>query len=94
MSENHIIWLVGLIVYNIPAWMSVKKDHLMLTLIVQGKHQVKHRDVYIAPFIDEMQLLWKGIRMYDISRPPSNRFFMFYGILCWTIMISQELVFV
>jgi hypothetical protein len=42
----------------------------MLTLSVPGKHQVKDMDVYIVPFIDEMQLLWKGIRMYDISRPP------------------------
>lgn len=85
MSATHTVWPVGLIVYNIPPWMSVRKEHLMLTLIVPGKHQVKKMDVYIAPFIDEMQLLWKGIRMYDISRPPSNRFFMFYGILCWTI---------
>jgi len=37
----------------------------MLTLIVPGKHQVKNMDVYIVPFIDEMQLLWKGIRMYE-----------------------------
>ena len=57
----------------------------MLTLIVPGKHQVKKMDVYLAPFIDEMQLLWKGITMYDISCPPSNRSFMLYGVLCWTI---------
>lgn len=42
-------------------------------------------DFYITPFIDEMKMLWKGIRMYDISRTPSNRFFMLYGVLCWTI---------
>ena len=41
MSETHTVWPVGLIVYNIPPWMSVKKEHLMLTLIVPGKHQVK-----------------------------------------------------
>jgi hypothetical protein len=57
----------------------------MLTLIVSKKHQVKNMDVYLAPFIDEMQLLWKGIRMYELSRPPSNRSFMLYGVLCWTI---------
>jgi len=57
----------------------------MLTLSVPGKYQVKNMDVYLAPFIDEMQLLWKGIRMYDISRPPSNRSFMLYGVLCWNI---------
>ena len=53
----------------------------MLTLIIPRKHQVKKMDVYIVPFIDEMSLLWKGIRMYDISCPPSNRSFMFYGVL-------------
>ena len=57
----------------------------MLSLIVPRKHQMKKMDVYLAPFIDEMQLLWKGITMYDISCPPSNRSFLFYGVLCWTI---------
>ena len=85
LSSNYSVWLVRLIVYNIPPWMSIRKEHLMLTLIVPGKHQVKNMDVYLAPFIDEMQLLWKGITMYDISHPPSNRSFMLYGVLCWTI---------
>ena len=49
------------------------------------KTSSKKMDIYITPFIDEMQLLWKGITMYDISHPPSNRSFMFYGVLCWTI---------
>ena len=70
LSSNYSVWPIGLIVYNIPPWMSIRKEHLMLTLIVPGKHQVKNMDVYLAPFIDEMQLLWKGITMYDISRPP------------------------
>jgi hypothetical protein len=58
LSSNYSVWLVGLIVYNIPPWMSVIKQHLMLTLIVPGKQQVKNMDVYIAPFIDEMKILW------------------------------------
>jgi len=66
LSSNYNVCPVRLIVYNIPPWMSVRKDHLMVTLIVPGKHQVKKMFVYIAPFIDEKQLLWKGIRMYDI----------------------------
>ena len=85
LNSNYSVWPVGLIVYNIPPWMSVRKENLMLTLIVPRKHQVKNMDVYIARFIDEMQLLWKCIRMYDISCPPSNRYFMLYGVLCWTI---------
>jgi hypothetical protein len=57
----------------------------MLTLIVLGKHQVKNMDVYLVPFIGDMKFLWKGIRMYDISHPISNRSFMFYGVIYWTI---------
>ena len=85
LSSNYSVCIVGLIVYNNSPWMSVIKDHLMLTLIVPRKHRVKNMDVYLTHFIDEIQQLWKGIRMYDISCPPSNRSFMLYGVLCWTI---------
>jgi hypothetical protein len=34
--------------------MSVRKENIMMTLIVLGKHQVKNMDFYLAPFIDEM----------------------------------------
>ena len=57
----------------------------MITLIVPEKHKVKKMDVYLAPFNNEMQLIWKGIRVYDISLPLSNRSFILYGVLCWTI---------
>ena len=85
MSVTHSVWQVRLIAYNIPPWMSLRKEHRMLNLIVPTKHQVKNMDVYLAHFIDEMQLLWKGIRMYDTSCPPSNNSFMLYDVLCWTI---------
>ena len=41
LIPNYTVWPVGLIVYNIPPWMSVRKEHLMLSLIVLGKRQVK-----------------------------------------------------
>jgi hypothetical protein len=34
-----------------------------------GKYQVKDMNVYIEPLIDKLLELWKGITMYDISRP-------------------------
>ena len=42
LSPNYTIWLVGLIVYNIPSWMSVRKEHLMLSLIVPRKPSEKN----------------------------------------------------
>ena len=81
MITNNTFWPVGLIIYNIPPHMSVRKEHLMLNLIVSRNHKVKNIDVYIEPFMDEMQSLCKGIIMYDISCIPSNRSFMVYGVL-------------
>ena len=66
----------------------------MLSLIVPGKRRVKKMDVYLAPFIDEMQLLWKGIKMYDISLPPSNKSFMFMVYCVGQFTISRDLVYV
>ena len=85
MSENTTIWPIRLIVYNVPSWMRVRIENLILSLIVPKKHQVKNMDVYLVPFINDMQMLWKSIRMHGISHPPSSRSFMLCGVLCWTI---------
>jgi len=42
LVSNYSAWPVGLIVYNIPPWMSVRKEHLILNLIVPGKHHIKN----------------------------------------------------
>lgn len=41
LSSNYNIWIVRLIVCDIPPWMTFQKDHFMLTLIIKGKHEVK-----------------------------------------------------
>ena len=57
----------------------------MLLFIQVGKYQVKDMNVYIEPFIDELEELWNGITMYDVSRPRGQRQFQFHAILAWTI---------
>lgn len=49
------------------------------------KTSSKKMDAYLAPFVNEMKLIWKDIRIYDISCIPSNRSFVLYDVLCWTI---------
>ena len=41
-------------------------------------------DTYLKPVIDKLQLLWKRIQMYDISRRINQRSFKYYDILFWT----------
>jgi hypothetical protein len=40
---------------------------LMLALIILGKELITttNVDVYLEPFIKELQLLWQGVKAYD-----------------------------
>jgi hypothetical protein len=49
-------------------------------------------NVCIKPLIDELQNLWDGITMYDISRPIKKKQFQFHGILTWTIHDAPGLI--
>ena len=60
-NTNYFVWLVVVINNNIPPWLSVKNEHLMLTLIVPGRRQVKGMDIYLQPLIGEFKQLWEGI---------------------------------
>ena len=51
-----------------------------------GKYQVKDMNVYMETLINEFLDLWKGVAMYDISRPTNaQREFQFHAMLVWTI---------
>jgi hypothetical protein len=44
-----------------------------LALIVPGRRQVHNMDIYLQPFIDELQLLWmQGVIMINVSKPTTN----------------------
>lgn len=79
------IWPVCLVNYNIPPWLSTKKGHIMLALLIPGQRKVKNMDVYLEPLIDELEDLWKGIKAYDISRPLHEREFTLHAIVMWTM---------
>ena len=54
-----------------------------MLFIQLGNYQVKDMNVYIAPLIDELLVLWNGFTMYDISRPIGKK--IHYAILVWKI---------
>ena len=57
----------------------------MILFILLVKYQVKDMNVYIAPLINNLLVLWTGFTMYDISRPIGQKQFKFYAIIVWTI---------
>ena len=83
-NTNYYVWPVVVINSNIPPWLSVKNEHLMLALIVPSRIQVKNMDVYLQPLVDELKELWDGINLYDVSRLiVSDKSFTLYGICAY-----------
>jgi hypothetical protein len=71
---------------DIPTWLSVKNEHLMLALLFPSRIQVKIIYFYLQPLIDEFKKLWEGIHVYDVSRPGlMERSFKLYGISMYTM---------
>ena len=84
-NTSYSICPIVVIKNNIPPWLSMKNEHLMLYLIVLGRRQVKNMDVYVQPLIDELKELWEGIHVYDVSRPiATERSFTLYDICAYT----------
>ena len=84
-STKWSTWLVLLVNYNIMPWMSIKKGHLILCLLIPGKRKVKDMSVYLAPLIDELQDLWKGIEVANNSKTRCHKVFNLRAILMCTM---------
>lgn len=67
LSSQHSTWPVLLCIYNLPPYLCMKRKYLMLSLLIQGPKQPGNDiDVYLAPLIDDLKLLWdKGVKVYD-----------------------------
>jgi hypothetical protein len=59
----------------------------MLILLILGKESIKSNnvDVYLAPLVEELQELWKGVDTWDICRASGKRRFTLRTILIWAI---------
>ncbi|CAA7051770.1 unnamed protein product [Microthlaspi erraticum] len=60
-------WPVLLVNYNLPPDLCMKKENIMLTLLIPGPHQPGNSiDVYLEPLIEDLNHLWNnGEVTYD-----------------------------
>ncbi|KAI3679500.1 hypothetical protein L2E82_51279 [Cichorium intybus] len=67
MSSRHSTWPVLLCIYNLPPWLCMKRKYIMMSLLIQGPKQPGNDiDVFLAPLIEEMKILWNlGVKVYD-----------------------------
>jgi hypothetical protein len=86
-SNTWSTWHVQGLNYNLPPWLVTKKFLLLLSLIILGPYCVKSSnfDVCLAPMLEELAELWKGVRGVDLLQPLEKRQFIMRAILIWTI---------
>jgi len=84
MSISHSTWPVMSMVYNLPPWMCMKSEYLILSLLIPGPRSPGNDiDIYLQPLIEELKELWEfGVETYDASR---NQTFQMRAALLWTI---------
>ncbi|XP_062104250.1 uncharacterized protein LOC133815423 [Humulus lupulus] len=83
MSSSYSCWPVILCIYNLPPWLCMKRRFTMLTLLISGpKKPGNDIDIYLAPLIDDLKVLWSGIDCYDSFKKEN---FILRGVLLWTI---------
>ena len=78
-SSKWSTWPVIIINYNLPPYLGIRKEHLILSLLILGKRQVKDINVYLAPLIDDLKNLWRGINVVDTSKPKKNKLSPYVG---------------
>ncbi|GAA0171414.1 hypothetical protein LIER_25448 [Lithospermum erythrorhizon] len=70
MNTQHSTWPVVLINYNLPPWLIMKSEFLILSLLIPGPASPGNDiDVYLQPLIEELKDLWcNEFDTYDASK--------------------------
>ncbi|KAL0558688.1 hypothetical protein IC582_003268 [Cucumis melo] len=83
LSSRYSCWPVMLVTYNLPPWLCMSKENIMLTLLIPGPKQPGNDiDIFLQPLIDDLKLLWDGVEVYDVV---SKSNFNLRAVLIWTI---------
>ena len=84
LKSTHSTWLIVLVNYNLPPWLCMKQENLILSTLISGPDSPKNSiDVYMQPLIAELKALWNvGVKTYD-SLTDAN--FNLRASVLWTI---------
>lgn len=84
MSLSHSTWPIVLVNYNLPPWLCMKQENLILSTLISGPTSPKNSiDVYMQPLMAELKELWDvGVETYDAF---TNQNFNLRARVLWTI---------
>ena len=89
MNISHSTWPVVLVNYNLPPWLIMKPENIILSTLIPGPVGVGNEiDVYMQPLLAELKELWGvGVETYDAR---SDSTFKLHASLLWTISDFPE----
>lgn len=84
LSSQHSTWPVLLTIYNLPPWLCMKRKYILVSLLISGPKQPGNDiDVFLAPLLDDLKLLWnEGVPIFDAHKSIN---FTLRAVLLWTI---------
>ena len=83
-SLSYNMWPVVLTTYNLPSWLCMKPEYLMLTLLIRPQSLGKDMYILLLPLIDKLNELWvNGLDTHDTAT--DNGVFRMRAVLLWTI---------
>lgn len=84
MNLSHSTWPILLVNYNLPPWLCMKQENLILSTLISGPESPGNSiDVYMQPLIAELKELWDvGIQTYDAL---TDHNFNLRARVLWTI---------
>jgi len=73
LSIRYSCWTVMLNTYNLSSNFCMKRKFTMLTMLISGPKQPRNDiDVYLAPLIDDFNVVWEdGVKDFDAYRHES-----------------------
>lgn len=84
MSISHSTWPIIVVNYNLPPWLNMKPENLILSTLIPGPNDPGNNiDVFMQPLVQELKDLWAvGVETYDAA---TDQNFMLRAGVLWTI---------
>ncbi|XP_074347485.1 uncharacterized protein LOC141686344 [Apium graveolens] len=84
MSGSHSTWPVIVVNYNLPPWLNMKPENLIMSTLIPGPNDpVNSIDVYLQPLVEELKELWDvGVNTFDTA---TNQNFVLRASVLWII---------
>nr|KYP38512.1 hypothetical protein KK1_040252 [Cajanus cajan] len=83
-GKDYSTWPVILMPYNLPPWLCMKQEFIILSLLIPGpKEPGNNIHIFLEPLIEELKELWDvGVETYDAF---AKETFQMRAAIMWTI---------